>query len=108
MSARSPLNMPLPGIPGIPGAAGQNDTAGMSDQEAAMFKTVRGELWGQYDSGLSKSVDASSYGELSSEDHHLWRHGICVGWRFRSFYELRMYQHRRRISVTIKLNLCIR
>lgn len=69
----------------FPGAGRGGSAAGMSDQEAAMVKAVS-TLDPQSRCNaillllIMFKIDASWYGELPSEEHNLWRHGICP-WR---------------------------
>ena len=67
-------------FPGLPGTGRGGSAAGMSDQEAAMVKAVSIL---DLQSGSCAillltlfGIDASRYGELPSEEHNIWRHGI--------------------------------
>ena len=81
--------MSLPGYSGLPGAGRGDSAAGMSDQEAAMVKAVsildRQSGWSAKLLLTMFRIDASWYGELFSEEHNVWRYGICPGrhvWTF--------------------------
>ena len=71
--------MNIPGVPGISGGSGGGDTAGMSNQEAAMVKAVCSLrlIWVPMDPADIEIADASRHGELSSEERHIWWNGLC-------------------------------
>lgn len=73
--------MNLSGLAGIPGGRGGGDTAGMSDQEAAMVKAVRDLPKSSVRSfGLLTGciVDASWYGELPCQINNIRWNGLCT------------------------------
>lgn len=78
-------------FPGMSGGGGGAQTAGMSDQEAAMVKAVS-HCPAERDNRLRAEltcfgmIDARSYGELSIQDGDIRRHGICPWRSFRAVY----------------------
>ena len=97
--------MSFPGYSGLPGAGRGDSAAGMSDQEAAMVKAVSILDLQSRRSAIvlltTFGTDASRYGELPSEEHNVWRHGVCPWrhvWTFHVQCTLSTYSRARNIK----------